>query len=503
MRQVLLHYHILKNGGASMIEILRRSYWGTFAEFDLANPNAEITPPDLIAHLARNPHLNAISSHQIFYPVARAPGFLFYDICFLRDPLDRIRSIYDYFRGRPPEGDPMREMANQFPLGEFVRRLIAEMPWTMNDVQVNLLANGLINDQPHGAGDLEIATRRMLDTSFLGVVDLYNHSLVAGQHGLNAVFPGLNCVQAPVNDSAAKGSTFADRLEQFRAACEPEVYAELLRLNAMDLELLRRARAEVMRRFEHVPDRNERLRGLEKGVAILKARGDLPAEVVRPAEPVPALRKRWLQFAKNLRAARPGRDYRRLIDQDFYFSRYPDVRDSGMSALRHYVLHGAAEGRKPNALFEPAYYKTLCEEARDWEDPLLHFAEADPQTCANPHPLFDCAGWRAAHPESRENPLAEYLAQRRAGTDAPQSEKITLQDVEVRVTFPSPQFDSLPAPEQARVYEELRKREPSEAAILWLDACGEKKFLCAPQHKRFFACARYDQLAAQINAPGA
>ena len=29
-------------------------------------------------------------------------------------------------------------------------------------------------------GDLDMATRRMLDTSFLGVVDRYNESLVAG-----------------------------------------------------------------------------------------------------------------------------------------------------------------------------------------------------------------------------------------------------------------------------------------------------------------------------------
>ena len=44
MRQVLLHYHILKNGGSSIIEILRRSYWGTFSEFDLADRDAEIKP---------------------------------------------------------------------------------------------------------------------------------------------------------------------------------------------------------------------------------------------------------------------------------------------------------------------------------------------------------------------------------------------------------------------------------------------------------------------------
>ena len=513
MRQVLLHYHILKNGGSSIIEILRRSYWGTFAEYDLPHKDAEITTPDLIAYLEANPLANAFSSHQIFYPMAAAPGFLFYDICFLRDPLDRIRSIYDYFRGRPAEGDPIRELANQWTLGEFVRRLVEEMPWTVNDVQVNLLANGLIHDQPRGPGDLEIATRRMLDTSFLGVVDLYDESLVAGQHGLSVVFPGLNCVQAPVNEAAVKGSTLSGRLQNLESACDADVYSELLRLNAMDLELLRRARAEVMRRFALIPDRDARLKGLKEGVAILKARGDPEPGAIAP-QPRAAkndraeLRKRWWNFSSNLRASRPGSAYRRLIDSRFYLSRYPDVRAAGVSALRHYVLHGAAEGRKPNALFQPEYYSTVCEAARGAEDPLMHFALSDRSACASPHPLFDCAGWRNANPRGRRNPLAEYFEhlRRRVHAAPPtalecDSARMVIQDVEILIVFPGPQFDSRPAEERDRVFEELCARSSCEVAVVWLDGCGEKKFLCAPQLEPFLQSARYDQLAAQISAP--
>ena len=149
----------------------------------------------------------------------------------------------------------MSELANQNTLGEFTRRLVQEMPWTVNDVQVNLLANGLVHDQPRGVEDLAVATSRMLETSFLGVVDQFDESLVAGQYGLRTLFPALNCVHAPVNVSAAPGSTLAERAEQFREACHDAIYAELLRLNAMDFELLRRARAEVQRRFDLVPDR--------------------------------------------------------------------------------------------------------------------------------------------------------------------------------------------------------------------------------------------------------
>ena len=246
MRTVILHYHIPKNGGATVIEILARSFWEAFSTFDHPDSDAQVTPRDLFSFLKCNSRLNAVSSHQIFYPVPRAPGFLFFDICLLRDPIDRIRSNYDYFRVKPLEGHPISELANQLTPGQFTRRLVGEMPWAVNDVQVNLLANGQVHDPPRGIEDLDAATARMLETSFLGVVDRFDESLVAGQYGLSLLFPTLNCVQAPVNDSAKKGSTLAERTEELRTACGDDVYAELVRLNSMDFELLRRARAEVL-----------------------------------------------------------------------------------------------------------------------------------------------------------------------------------------------------------------------------------------------------------------
>ncbi len=481
---------------------------GTLFEFDLPDRDAEIKPPDLIAFLERNPHVNAFSSHQIFYPLPQVAGFLFYDICFLRDPIDRIRSIYDYFRGKPIDGDPIRQLANDHTLADFVRKLVEEMPWTVNDVQVNLLANGLVHDQPRGIGDLDIATRRMLDTSFLGVVDHYNESLVASQHGLSAVFPGINCVQAPVNDSEGLRSTFDQRQEQFQQTCDPAVYAELVRLNAMDLELLRRARDEVRRRFEQVPDREERLRGLKQGVEILRARGDqVPDTPVVAASEIEtgrsALMKRWLRFATNLQVSRPGSAFRQLFDADFYLERYPDVREAGMNPLQHYILHGAAEERKPNAWFQPEYYFTVCADARGAENPLAHFAENASRECS-PHPLFDTESYLSAYPETKGNPLAAYLARRAISAPAIvtsaetfEAARFAIQDVEVFIAFPGDEIDARPEAEQRRIYNALQAH--GEYAVLWRDSCGGKKFLCAPQQQRFFECARYDQLAAQIN----
>ena len=44
-----------------------------------------------------------------------------------------------------------------------------------------------------------------------------------------------------------------------------------------------------------------------------------------------------------------------LFDPAFYARRYPDVRETRMNPLAHYVLHGVKEGRKPCALFQPEF----------------------------------------------------------------------------------------------------------------------------------------------------
>ena len=98
----------------------------------------------------------------------------------------------------------------------------------------------------------------MLQMSFLGVVDLFNESLIAGQHRMRPVFPNFALTQQPANVSSGR-----DSATKFRDACDPDVYAELVRLNALDIELLDRARTEVQRRFALVPDGVNRLRELQ------------------------------------------------------------------------------------------------------------------------------------------------------------------------------------------------------------------------------------------------
>jgi hypothetical protein len=265
VRFVLLHYHFFKNAGSTIEDILSESFFENYARLDTEDFDGAVSQEELLSYLRRHPRMKAISSHQFRYPVPQAAGYMFFDMCFLRDPIDRIRSMYDYFREKPVPGEPVSDLAREQSIGGFIAGLVEHHAYRASNVQVNLLANGIVNDPPAEA-DLTRATEVMLKTSFLGVVDCFNESLIAGQHFLRAVFPNLALAQQPANVSSGLENAIEARIEKFQKACDADVYAELVRLNALDLELVNRARAEVRRRFSMVPDGPARLRELQESV---------------------------------------------------------------------------------------------------------------------------------------------------------------------------------------------------------------------------------------------
>src|SRR5580658_5037779 len=78
------------------------------------------------------------------------------------------------------------------------------------------------------------------------------------------------------------------------------------------------------------------------------------------------------------------------FDSAFYLTRYPDVGASRMHPFAHYLLNGAAEGRKPNAWFDPDHYLARSPQARrrvdlNGRDPFVDFLEHGAKENASPH----------------------------------------------------------------------------------------------------------------------
>ena len=437
MRFVILHYHIFKNAGSTVEDILDHSFGDRFGSLETPVGGGLISNPDLVRYLDAHPAVRAFSSHQIRYPMPQAPGYLFFDICFLRDPLDRLRSFYDYFRQKPNAADPMSDLANRSSLGYFAAGMIRDHSLFIRNNQVNLLACGGDSDEPDER-DLDVAVRRVMSASFLGVVDCFEQSAVAGRDALRCVFPELDCARPAVNVSRGMQGTVASRIAELKEACRPDVYEELLRITELDRRLVELARAEVLRRSERVRARAARHSACAAtGRPLPRGRGSV-GRILRLAPYWRELPDYRALLADLLLGGRP------LFDAEFYLRKYPDVRQAGLNPLIHYLRNGAAEDRKPHPLFEPAYYRASCGQPLPaGQNPFAHFLNCGADA-ANPHPLFDCVAYLEAHPEvaGRDlNPLVHYV---NSGTVSAEPGGAAVDILDVRLVLNAAEPQQLP-----------------------------------------------------------
>ncbi len=443
MRYVIVQYHIFKNAGTTVEGMLDRSFGARFDRLERPVQSEVITNAAALQWLDARPELRAFSSHQLRHPVPAAPGYLFFDICFLRDPLDRVRSFYDYFRQKPDPADPVSHLANRRTLGDFVHDLILDFPRYVTNPQTNYLACAGDSDNPD-EHDLDLAVRRMLSTSFLGVVDCFHQSAVAGREALRCAFPELDCENEPLNVSRGMCGTLPERTAALRHACGEDVYHELLRINSLDRRLVRRARAEVLRRFNQVSSNAASTRPDLRPVGSTetpasdfapstprgtltgrKQSSDVGFHTVRPTggqlcanpgpEPTPRHRTaHWIAAAARLASLAP---YWRevislsrgiLFDPACYRASQPDDSRALSFPLLHFLAAQAPAGQ-PHPLFDAEFYlRKYPDVALAGVNPLCHYLKFGAAELRQPHPLFDPV-WFLSHSSVPKFPSADAL----------------------------------------------------------------------------------------------
>ncbi len=97
---------------------------------------------------------------------------------------------------------------------------------------------------------------------------------------------------------------------------------------------------------------------------------------------------------------------RAIFDGEWYRSHYPDIANTGIDPLSHYLSFGLAEGRDPNRFFDSQWYRqTYPDVAAAGIPPFLHYLQFGASELRNPHPRFDAAYYVFLHPEAAGNPL--------------------------------------------------------------------------------------------------
>jgi hypothetical protein len=257
LRHIILHHHIFKNAGSTLDYALARQFPGWFMHFE--DEGNTIVPDKLIEFLEQYPRAKAISSHnfggQTFEPRLADRRILASHYAMVRRPLDRLVSVYKFFRKLEPSTD-LERLANSLDARSFVRVMNEQYPHMVDNPQVLILGNNGFYARPIGEEEFTRAWTRLREFSLCAPVERYDEAMVTVEYFNSPNFApdvlDLSYVKQNVSPALPRDDRLADLFGQ-------ELYDRLVRLNQWDERLWQCANAELDRRIGLVPNFAKRL----------------------------------------------------------------------------------------------------------------------------------------------------------------------------------------------------------------------------------------------------
>ncbi|MEQ9465317.1 MAG: hypothetical protein RJQ10_16770 [Haliea sp.] len=226
MRDIVLHGHIFKNAGTSLDWSLARSFGSAFLDHRDDQAMRRNGGRHLAEVLADKQDLVALSSHHLPRDLPAMSGVRVHTIYLLRHPLLRIRSVYDFERAQ--QADTLgAQAAKRMSFREYVAwRMEPDTPPTIRNFQTLYLAK----NKRSSTRSSRILPRFVDALAFaqslpvVGIVELYDQSMVLLEEKLRSHLPALDLAYIPQNVS---GNTAAAMSEGQRVALILEELGDL------------------------------------------------------------------------------------------------------------------------------------------------------------------------------------------------------------------------------------------------------------------------------------
>jgi hypothetical protein len=261
-----VHFHIFKCAGMSVDSLLSQSFGDGFESLDLDSESVCVDERSLLDHIRRNPGLEAISCHQLRPPISGDGSVRLHPFLFLRDPIDRVHSLYYYERmgvRRQTSTQIHTIKANELGFREFVEWCL-QSPGTAAPIAnyqtrvCSVLRNGSTQEDWDKTwadeGNLRQALGFLSTLLFVGVVEMFAeciHELVSTYRYLFPVLQPLVFQENTTREHSAL--PLAERHTIIRNELGEPLFCKLLRRNALDLVLYKYASERLGRKIVSPP----------------------------------------------------------------------------------------------------------------------------------------------------------------------------------------------------------------------------------------------------------
>lgn len=247
MRTIICHYHIYKNSGTSFDALLTENYGDRHLCFDGPFPFFSIDQQQLIRIITSRSNVIAFSSHQIRLPIPVSLDFLVLPVVFVRHPLLRIQSIYQ-FKRKAFDGTVTSQAAQEKSFDAWISHCFADEQEVTNISNAQTYFLGAVYRQeslsrttPYGIEyDRHQAIRNLQNVRLLARTEHFYDDVsrfpeILQQYGL-----AFDCKQMKPHNTTSTdlNKPIEERLEILRTSLSKKNYQKLLNANAQDIFLL-------------------------------------------------------------------------------------------------------------------------------------------------------------------------------------------------------------------------------------------------------------------------
>lgn len=235
MRKVIFHYHLFKNAGTSLDAAFKENFKGdewVTAEFP-THPakNREMVKQWIID----NPQAKCFSSHTALLPPPKIEGLEVLPVIFLRHPIDRIVSAYNFEKHQISNSFGPTLARNTNLKGYIETRIALVGDNQCNNFYLNFFSKMFFNE-----GDTDLAKSLMAieKLPFIGVVEDYTNSLRKLQIWLQANgFMDIKLKVLAKNLSRGIDYCLQERILNISLSLGPSMWRKTKRANREDLIL--------------------------------------------------------------------------------------------------------------------------------------------------------------------------------------------------------------------------------------------------------------------------
>lgn len=242
-RHIIVHLHIFKNAGSSFDKSLQESFGERWLPIDPPDPHTTLT----IDTLRANQAIKAMSSHQVRFFFPEQPDLKIYPIVFLRHPLIRTQSIYEYERSEWRSSTSSlihTKMAREMSFRDWVKWCLSRAGYAgpIANYQTRMCSitnNGQMQGDWLKAVMMENFQEALtcLGSAYVGTVENYNASIIRIEARLRGHFPDLILSPFIENSTSGPENITGRSVVAIRDSLGADIYEKLCAANSYDLML--------------------------------------------------------------------------------------------------------------------------------------------------------------------------------------------------------------------------------------------------------------------------